>query len=129
MRVLTFHKNCVQLAATRRPEIDQNGTLKRSSPKPISKRYTSETITDRDMLVLSILALYRFDTRYFLFEAEAKELDDWVSDSVQLIQRPGDPAVPLSASRTFILASHWVNTLAPGDENYEQGRLSMSRVM
>ena len=41
MRVLTFHKNCVQLAATRRPEIDQNGTLKRSSPKPISKRYTS----------------------------------------------------------------------------------------
>lgn len=103
--------------------------MKRPASKPVSKRYTSETIADRDMLVLAILALYRIDARCFLFESEAKELDDWVTDTVQLVQKPGDPAVPLSALRTFIHAAHWVNGLSQGDEFYEHGREWMSLAM
>src|SRR5262245_55308684 len=107
--------NPYQTAATRRPEIDQNGDMKRTAPKPQCKRYTSETIADRDLLVLAILALFRIDARCFLYESETKELDESVTDSVQLIQRPGDPAVPLSALRTFIHAANWVSSLSPGD--------------
>jgi neurofibromin 1 len=103
--------------------------MKRPASKPQSKRYTSETIADRDLLVLAILALFRIDARCFLYESETKELDDWVTDTVQLIQRPGDPAVPLSALRTFIHAANWVHGLDPGDEFYEKGRVWMSLVM
>ncbi|TDL29911.1 hypothetical protein BD410DRAFT_780416, partial [Rickenella mellea] len=118
-RIAPRLRNIYRSAVLRRNEVDDMGNIKRAMPRPNAKRYTGETIADRELLVLGILALYRIDPRFYI--PEKADMEDWVSDTVQVLLRPGDPAAPLSSVRTFMQASRWVLDLRPGDEYFEEG--------
>ena len=90
--------------------------MRRSASKPIVKRYTSEAISDRELLILSILALNRMDPRFILIEGMS---DDWrhrLRDLTLLIRHTSDPAIPLSTVRSFNSAADWILSLQPGDQ-------------
>lgn len=118
-----------QSAVLRRNEMDDLGNIKRAVPRPNAKRFTSETIADRELLVLAILSLYRIDARIFLMQCSDKDLDGWVTDTVQILQRPGDPAVPLSSVRTFMRVALWILELKPGEDLYHEGTSWMTKAM
>ena len=103
--------------------------MRRSASKPIVKRYTSEAISDRELLILSILALNRMDPRFILIEGMS---DDWrnrLRDLTLLIRHTSDPAIPLSTVRSFNSAADWILSLQPGDQYYHLGRQWLGTVM
>ena len=96
--------------------------------KPTLKRFSSEAVTDKELLVLGILCLYRFDVLYVPIEYTAPRADEWMHCIVSVLRRPGDMAIPLSSLRTFGHATNWMLQQQPGDVYYENARywLAMS---
>lgn len=101
---------------------EQLGSVKQAHPQPTLKRFSSEAISDKELLILGILCLYRFDALYKPINDTIDKREVWMTDIVQIIRRPGDMAIPLSSLRTFAHAANWMFQLQPGDEFYECGR-------
>lgn len=112
----------VENGAAAQNEKDMMGTVRRSATKPSLKRFSSEAITDKELLVLGILCLYRFDALYIPIEDITSRADEWMHSIVSVLRRPGDMAIPLSSLRTFSHGSNWMILQQPGDMYYENAR-------
>lgn len=95
------------------------GIVKRSAARPAMKRFSSEAFTEKELLVLAILCLYRFDARYFPVLETSEDSKKWFSDISQLIRDPGSTALPLSALRTFSHEANWMLGQPEGDPYHE----------
>ncbi|TCD61394.1 Ras GTPase activating protein ira2 [Steccherinum ochraceum] len=88
-------------AVLRRSEIDAQGSIKKPAFRPKAKRYTSETMPDRELLSLAALALFRADYSWYLAVLNPKESHIWIPYCLELYQVPGDFVVKMSLNRTF----------------------------
>ncbi|KAH8118768.1 hypothetical protein DFH11DRAFT_1839273 [Phellopilus nigrolimitatus] len=107
-------------------ELDSLGVMRRSALKPALKRFSSEAIPDKELLVLAVMCLYRFDARFYPVEYDTSNGVEWLQDVTQLVRRPGDSAVPLSCLRTFMHEANWMFGQQPGDPAYELSRYWLS---
>ena len=98
----------LQSSVSRHNEKDDLGVMKRSATRPTMKRYSSEAIIEKELLALSILCLYRFDTLFFPLLLDGEEGKNWLSDVIAVIRDPGSATLPLSALRTYIHAANWM---------------------
>ncbi|KAI0638553.1 hypothetical protein C8Q77DRAFT_1047292 [Trametes polyzona] len=86
---------------TRRSEVDANGSSRKSSIRPKAKRYTSETLPDRELFILSLLTLWRTDIWWYHDCLQPGEIDRIFTACVTIYSAPADPAVKWSLGRTF----------------------------
>ncbi|OJT11370.1 Neurofibromin, partial [Trametes pubescens] len=86
---------------TRRSEVDTNGSSRKSAIRPKAKRYTSETLPDRDLFILSLLTLWRTDIWWYHDCLQPGEIDGVFAACVTVYSAPADPAVKWSLGRTF----------------------------
>ncbi|KAH9854976.1 hypothetical protein C2E23DRAFT_883516 [Lenzites betulinus] len=86
---------------TRRSEVDANGSSRKTAIRPKAKRYTSETLPDRDLFILSLLTLWRTDIWWHHDCIGPEELENIFDRSVTVYSAPADPAVKWSLGRTF----------------------------
>ncbi|CDO69579.1 hypothetical protein BN946_scf184759.g19 [Trametes cinnabarina] len=86
---------------TRRSETDANGSSRKSAIRPKAKRYTSETLPDRDLFTLSLLTLWRSDMWWYHDCWQVEDLDTAFNACVTIYSAPADPAVKWSLGRTF----------------------------
>ena len=90
----------LQTAYTRRSETDAHGSSRKISIRPKAKRYTSETLPDRDLLILSMLTLWRADVWWYHDTLDEAVNDRIFSASISVYATPTDPAVRWSLART-----------------------------
>lgn len=93
--------NIPQSVYTRRSEVDTNGSSRKSAIRPKAKRYTSETLPDRDLFILSLLTLWRTDIWWYHDCLQPGEIDGVFAACVTVYSAPADPAVKWSLGRTF----------------------------
>ncbi|KAL7282669.1 hypothetical protein ACG7TL_004142 [Trametes sanguinea] len=86
---------------TRRSETDANGSSRKSAIRPKAKRYTSETLPDRDLFVLALLTLWRSEIWWYADCLEMDQLEFVFETCVTIYSAPADPAVKWSLGRTF----------------------------
>ncbi|KAI0677196.1 hypothetical protein C8Q78DRAFT_1180405 [Trametes maxima] len=86
---------------TRRSEIDANGSSRKSYIRPKAKRYTSETLPDRELFILGLLTLWRSDIWWYHDCLNEKDIDSVFATCVTVYSAPADPAVKWSLGRTF----------------------------
>ncbi|RPD66792.1 hypothetical protein L226DRAFT_452976 [Lentinus tigrinus ALCF2SS1-7] len=88
-------------AYTRRSEVDANGSSRKAALRPRAKRYTSETLPDRDLLILGLLTLWRADIWWYHDVLTEDVVDTVFPSCVAIYTSPADPAVRWSLGRTF----------------------------
>ncbi|THH31919.1 hypothetical protein EUX98_g2275 [Antrodiella citrinella] len=88
-------------AVLRRSEIDSMGSIKKPAFRPKAKRYTSETMPDRELLSLAALALFRADYTWQLATLDATEKHTWLPHTLEMYQVPGDFVVKMSVHRSI----------------------------
>ena len=103
-------------------ERDSLGVMRRSAQHPTMRRFSSETITERELLTLGILCLYRYDARFFPLFDEARDLREWVGDIVTTYRDLCDPAVTLSAVRTFAHQMNWMMSRPAHQVEFKAGQ-------
>ncbi|KAI0355329.1 hypothetical protein OH77DRAFT_1424817 [Trametes cingulata] len=86
---------------TRRSEVDEHGSSRKSAIRPKAKRYTSETLPDRELLILGILTLWRSDIWWYHDCWSLEQLNMVFDACVTVYSAPADPAVKWSLGRTF----------------------------
>ncbi|KAI0775878.1 hypothetical protein BD413DRAFT_470082 [Trametes elegans] len=86
---------------TRRSEIDASGASRKSATRPKAKRYTSETLADRDLFLLSVLTLWRSDIWWYYDSGSSGNIDGVFNHTVTVYNAPADPAVKWSLGRTI----------------------------
>lgn len=94
-------KRCREVFKTlghRRPELDQWGAMKRPDAYPKAKRAVSEALTDRELLMLGILSLWRVDPAFHTTSASSADLEEWVAVVVKIWEAPVDNSVKVSTT-------------------------------
>ena len=92
-----------QSTVSRRSEIDVNGIMKKANYRPKAKRYTTETLPDRELLVHAILALWRADTSWFLDNLDPAEERAWIPHALEHWQASTDYSIKFGYVRTMRL--------------------------
>ncbi|KXN84411.1 Neurofibromin, partial [Leucoagaricus sp. SymC.cos] len=83
----------------RRPELDTYGAMKHPSTRPKAKRAVSEPlITDKELLMLGILSLWRSDPNFHTTGATSAELEEWVGLVVKIWDMGVDNSVKVSTT-------------------------------
>lgn len=82
----------------RRPELDSWGAMKRPENRPKAKRAVSEALTDRELLMLAILSLWRTDPKFHTTGALSADLEEWVSVVVKVWEASVDNSVKVSTT-------------------------------
>ena len=108
-------KSCVSLYN----EKDVLGVVKRSAPKPVVKRFSSEAITDRELVILAILCLYRVYPFFFPIDSASTDTQEWFEDVCALVRDPGNVILPLASLRTYHCQAQWMMSHAPGSQYHE----------
>ena len=94
------------------------GNIKKPAFRPKAKRYTSETMPDRELLSLACLALLRLDYTWFLATLNPQESHTWVPISLELYQVPGDFVVKMSLHRTAGHGIDYISSYPPEHPNF-----------
>jgi hypothetical protein len=102
-----------QAAAVRQGEIDENGNLKRSSTRPKIRQAPSESIGDRDWLLLTVVALWRADISFYLHWLSVAENNDKSMTALRLWDSPCDITVKISLEQFFRHLSRYVFAMRP----------------
>ena len=92
-----------------------DGSTAASRMHPTALRMTSD-LTDRDQLILALLALFRTDARFFftLRQNVPSDIPRCVRDSLLLLRQPFDPCIRTAAARSFGMLAARARTMAPG---------------
>ncbi|KIJ20411.1 hypothetical protein PAXINDRAFT_166473 [Paxillus involutus ATCC 200175] len=107
-----------KVASIRRNEVDAHGNLRRAASRPKAKRFTSETLTDKDLMILAILALYRIAPDYYILQIDLLQVEDWVSMCARMWDSEADPSVKISAAMSFQHITDIFFRMSPDDHFY-----------
>jgi len=102
----------------RRSEYDSDGTIRRPAARPKAKRFTSETLIDKDLMLLSILALWRAAPDYYITSVDHSKLDHWLSISARIQDSDCDTAVKISAATSNQHITDIFFRMNPNDSYY-----------
>ncbi|KAG2156346.1 hypothetical protein DEU56DRAFT_231415 [Suillus clintonianus] len=105
-------------ASVRLSEYDSDGAIRRAASRPKAKRFTSETLIDKDLMLLSILALLRASPDYYIANTEDLDLDGWVAISARVRDSDTDTAVKISAATSHQHLTDLFFKMPPNDPYY-----------
>jgi hypothetical protein len=109
----------MQNAALRRNEQDQFGNVKRAASRPKAKRTASETLSDREALLLGILSLWQTRVSFFLQTLQKGEVDEWTTAAIRLWETTVDISIRIATACSFQLIAEIAFTMRPTDAFYE----------
>ncbi|KAG8218508.1 hypothetical protein J3R82DRAFT_4145 [Butyriboletus roseoflavus] len=107
-----------ETASIRRSEVDTNGNVRRAAARPKAKRFTSETLTDKDLLLLAILALWRADLSYSMLPVDEEDSLQWSITFTRIWDSEADTSVKISAATTFQWLVDLFFRMSPEDPDY-----------
>jgi hypothetical protein len=94
-------------------------TLRKMRNRPKAKKPTSEVHEDRELLIFSILTLWRGDLPWHVLAMDVEESEDWVSNAQMVWWAPSDPAIKLSTARSVRASTDRAFRLTPGSPRFE----------
>lgn len=106
----------ISAAATRQNEVDPNGFVKRAAARPKSRRYTSETLSDRELLVLAICSLWRANYRYYFIALQTIRTADWLPVAIKVWESPMDSSVKQSTAWSIRYLCELIFQMQPEDD-------------
>ena len=97
-------------------DIDHSKT-KRIASRPKSKRFHAEPLSDREVLVLGILSMWRRDSGFFMVGLHSmQDHIDWNNTALKLWESPLDIAIKMSTAATMQKVSSETFMTPPVDE-------------
>ncbi|PPR04649.1 hypothetical protein CVT24_011867 [Panaeolus cyanescens] len=113
-------RDILRSAGLRRLEIDQYGNTKRAATRPRARRVYPEPLSDREVLILGILSLWRSTPLFFIKGIETRDdVDNWVASAVKLWEAPIDISVKISTSSTMRKVSELTFLTDSTDPSYK----------
>jgi hypothetical protein len=104
---------------THRNEQDQYGNSARAASRPKARRYASDMLSDRELLLLSILSMWRSDPIWFMMGLDKTELEEWLPASARVWDSSLDITVKISASTNLLTICDTIFDFAFPDEVFE----------
>jgi neurofibromin 1 len=85
----------------RHSEVDKYGTMKRPAARPKAIRTAPQPLSDREVLMLGILSLWRTHSMFHFKNMPEEEVEQWVVTTEQVWAGPTDISVKMSGAGTF----------------------------
>ncbi|PSR92202.1 hypothetical protein PHLCEN_2v4732 [Hermanssonia centrifuga] len=105
---------------TRRAEFD-SGILKKANFRPKAKRYTTETLPDRELALHATLALWRSDVHWFLDGLNMANEPYWIAQTLEQWAAPADSSVRLAIARTIRYIQEGLRSTPVGSDVWQAG--------
>lgn len=100
---LAWLTHSLQTAGLRRPEVDQYGNMKRVASRPKAARIFPQPLSEREVLLMGILSVWRANPLFHLKTITEGEVDEWVATTVKIWEAPMDLSVKSSNASSFKL--------------------------
>jgi hypothetical protein len=88
-------------AAGRRHELDQYGNIKKAATRPKARRYSTDALSDRELLLLAVLSMWRSDADFYMTDLTIVEAEEWLKLSLKIWDAPVDVSVKYLSSNFF----------------------------
>ena len=75
--------------------------MKKARYRPKAKRYTTETLPDRELAIHATMALWRADVSWFLDGLDAVNEPKWIPQTIEQWQAQTDSSVKYGIARTI----------------------------
>ena len=86
----------LQSVALRRHEIDRLGITRRAATRPRAKRTLPEPLSEKEVLVLGILSVWKSSPAFFHAGIQSlEEVENWIAIAVKLWEAPTDISVKI----------------------------------
>ncbi|KAF8506037.1 hypothetical protein F5888DRAFT_1937943 [Russula emetica] len=102
----------------RRNEVDENGKLRRASLRPKAKRYVAETVSDRELVLIAILGLWRSNLGWSFTGLTQAEMDSWMPMALAVWEQQADTSVQYSIAVALSQVGSQLDHLRPNDPLY-----------
>ncbi|KAL1727572.1 hypothetical protein EV714DRAFT_253754 [Schizophyllum commune] len=100
-------------ASMRKPEVDAYGNLKRLHTRPKARRVNGEPLTDREVVLLSVIAVWRTDPELFVAGIRDEKGQDFLKAVVKLWDPAIDASVTLAGSNMYKVMCDYAYSLPP----------------
>ncbi|KAH7887502.1 hypothetical protein F5I97DRAFT_2056906 [Phlebopus sp. FC_14] len=118
MKVAPRLRDLYKTSSCRRSEVDEEDNIRRAALRPKARRFTSETLVDKDLMLLAILTLWRTTPDYYIIQLHPEELCDWISMSGRIWDSEADTAVKIAAASSFQHITDIFFGMKPDDRHY-----------
>lgn len=118
---VSFEANCFssQTAGQRRQDIDHLGVTKRAATRPKAKRIFPEPLSEKEVLMLAILSLWRLSPIFFQQGIQTfEDVESWVFVAVKLWEAPIDISVKISTATCTRKVSEHTFMIPPTAPNF-----------
>jgi len=110
-----------------RSDHDGRGTGGKARRRPRARKHTTETHDDRELLIFSIMTLWRSDLPWHSLATDKVELADWVPNAM-VIWSITDQHVNLAVARSYRFIQDRVFNESPGSPHFEPAVLWLKLV-
>lgn len=115
------------MASLTRSDRDGRGTGGRARRRPHARKHTTETHDDRELLIFSIMTLWRSDLPWHTLATDKLELSDWVPNAT-VIWSQEDQDINLAVARTYRSVQDRVFNEVPVTPHFEAAVLWLKLV-
>ena len=110
------------MASLMRSDHDGRGTGGKARRRPRARRPTTETHDDRELLIFSILTLWRSEIPWHTLATDKLELADWVPNAM-IVWSVQDRNVNMAVARSYRAVQDRVFHESPGTPHFENAVL------
>ncbi|KAI0040644.1 hypothetical protein FA95DRAFT_1647858 [Auriscalpium vulgare] len=111
-------RNIFKYGGVRRNEVDDSGTLKRASLRPKAKRFTAESVSDRELMLIGILHLWRSNLEWSFTGLTQSEMEEWMPMALSVWEQQTDASVQYSIALALSHVGVQLDALRPSDPLY-----------
>jgi len=115
------------MASLMRSDHDGRGTGGKARRRPRARKHTAEKHDDRELLIFSIMTLWRSDLPWHTLATDKLELADWVPNAM-VIWSVGDQSVNLAVARSYRFVQDRVFNENPGTPHFDSAVLWLKLV-
>ncbi|KAI0065862.1 hypothetical protein BV25DRAFT_1988944 [Artomyces pyxidatus] len=112
-------RNIFKYGGVRRNEVDETGALKRASLRPKAKRFTAETVSDRELMLIGILHLWRSNLEWSFTSLTQQEISEWMPMALNVWEQQTDASVQYSIALALSQVGLQLDALRPSDPMYD----------
>ena len=110
-----------------RSDHDGRGTGGKARRRPRARKHTTEKHDDRELLIFSIMTLWRSDLPWHTLATDKLELTDWVPNAM-VIWSVGDQSINLAIARSYRFVQDRVFNENPGTPHFDSAVLLLKLV-
>ncbi|KAG8870177.1 Ras GTPase activating protein ira2 [Serendipita sp. 405] len=100
----------------------------KSTVRPWAKKYGADYYSDSNLLLLTLLTLYRLDVAFYFHGLEDRSEDDTIRDCVVLLSPHQDPTIHATVAKTMHTIALGLSIIPPEDPVYDVARRHIHRM-